>query len=136
MTSVLVVVGAVAVCLVMLYLAHVIEPHWVAKDGRRFVATSETVDRNGTTIGRRREVRGAIRDDGTLVLGHRELLRTRHTQFRLRSKSPQESRGRQQYVLEPVPPDPAGELVVLRIPPNSRLTARLDEMAAASAEEA
>ena len=136
MTSVLWIVGAVVVSLGLLYVAYSIEPHWVAKDGRRFLATSEIVDRHGTPVGRRREVRGSIHDDGTVVLGKRALLRTRHTEFHLRGKSPQESRGRQQYVLEPVPPDPAGDLMILRIPHDSRLTARLDAMAEGSAEEA
>ena len=76
MTSVLWVVGAVVVCLGLLYVAYSIEPHWVAKDGRRFLATSEIVDRHGTTVGRRREVRGSICDDGTVVLGKRALMRT------------------------------------------------------------
>ena len=136
MSSVLWGVVAVIVCGGLLYAAYAIEPHWVAKDGRRFLATSEIVDRHGMSVSRRREVRGSIRDDGTLVLGKRAMLRTRHTEFRLRGKSPQDSRGRQQYVLEPVPPDPAGDLMILRVPHDSRLTARLDAMAAASAEEA
>ena len=44
----------------MLVIAQRIEPHWVAKDGKRFLTTSELVDRDGNSIGRRREVRGAI----------------------------------------------------------------------------
>ena len=107
MTSVLWIVGAVVVCLGLLYVAYSIEPHWVAKDGRRFLATSEIVDRHGTPVGRRREVRGSIRDDGTVVLGKRALLRTRqHASSACAASRRRSPRGRQQYVLEPVPPDP------------------------------
>jgi len=139
MSSVLWAVGAIVVCGGLLYVAYAIEPHWVARDGRRFLATSELVDRHGTTVGRRREVRGRLVGDGTLVLGTRTMMRTRASVFRVRGKSPQTTRGRDQYVLEEVPPDPEGGLVILRIPRASRLVPLLDEMVGggiASAEEA
>jgi hypothetical protein len=140
MSSVLWAVGAIVGCVGLLYVAYGIEPHWVGKDGRRFLATSEVVDRHGASVGRRREVRGTVQDDGTLVLGTRALMRTRRNRYRVRGKSPEVSRGRQQYVLELIPDDPNGDLMILRIPRGSRLTARLDELVAArdasSAEEA
>ena len=139
MSSVLWVVGAIVVCGGLLYVAYGIEPHWVAKDGRRFLATSELVDRYGKTVGRRREVRGTILGDGTLLLGKRTMMRTRSSVFRVRGKSPQASRGRNQYVLEEVPPDPHGDLLILRVPRSSRLTPTFDAMAqggTGSAEEA
>ena len=61
----------------LLYVAYAIEPHWVAKDGRRFLTTSEVVDRHGATVGRRREVRGTLLGDGTVMLGKRALMRTK-----------------------------------------------------------
>jgi hypothetical protein len=139
MSTVLWAVGAVAVCAAAIYAAYAIEPHWVAKDGKRFLTTSEVVDRHGTTVGRRREVRGAVLSDGTVTLGTRALMRTRRSMYRVRGKSPQVSRGRQQYVLEEVPRDPMGDLLILRIPTKSALTARFDELAThaeSSTEEA
>lgn len=132
MSSLLWAVVAVVVCAGMLYVASTIEPHWVAKDGKRFLTTSEVVDRFGTSVGRRREVRGTILDDGSILIGKRSLVRTHSTVFRVRGKSPQISRGRQQYVLEQVPPDPDGDLVILRIPTSSTLTARFDELVEAA----
>jgi hypothetical protein len=139
MSSVLWAVGAIVVCGGLLYVAYAIEPHWVAKDGRRFLATSELVDRHGTSVGRRREVRGTILGDGTLLLGKRTMLRTRSSVYEVRGKTPQASRGRNQYVLEETPPDPDGDLLILRVPRSSPLTATLDDMArgaTGSAEEA
>ena len=141
MSSVLWGVGAVAVCVVLLYIAYVIEPYWVAKDGRRFLTTSEVVDRDGATVGRRREVRGTLLGDGTVMLGKRTLMRTKRARYRVRAKSPQVSRGRQQYVLEEVPDDPMGDRLILRIPLKSTLTPTFDELATRgagtpSAEEA
>jgi len=132
MSSLLWALLAVAICAAMLYVASIIEPHWVAKDGKRFLTTSEVVDRFGTSVGRRREVRGTIMDDGRILLGRRSLLRTQSTLFRVRGKSPQLSRGRHQYVLEQIPPDPDGDLVILRIPTSSKLAARFDELAEAA----
>lgn len=129
MSSVLWALGAIVVCGGLLYLAYAIEPHWVAKDGRRFLATSELIDRHGTSVGRRREVRGTILGDGTLMLGKRTMLRTRTSVFRVRGKTPLPSCGRNQYVLEAVPPDPDGDLLILRVPQKSRLTATFDDMA-------
>ena len=124
------VIGAIVVCGVLLYVAYVIEPYWVASDGKRFLTTSETVDRHGTTVGRRREVRGTLLTDGTVMLGRRSLMRTKRVLYRVRGKSPQVSRGRQQYVLEEVPTDPMGDLLILRIPIKSVLTETFDGLAA------
>lgn len=130
MSNVLWAVGAVAICVGLLYVGYVIEPHWVAKDGRRFLTTSEVVDSSGASLGRRREVRGTIMGDGTILLGKRSMMRTQTTRFRVRGKSPQVSRGRQQYVLEQVPPDPDGDLLILRIPSASPLIPTFDDLAA------
>ena len=129
MSSVVWAVGAVVVCGVLLYVAYVLEPYWVARDGTRFLTTSETVDRHGTTVGHRREVRGTLLSDGTVMLGKRSLMRTKRATYRVRGKSPQVSRGRQQYVLEEVPSDPMGDLLILRIPITSVLTERFDGLA-------
>ena len=62
----------------LLYLAYRIEPHWVAKDGSRFLTTSETIDHEGKVVSRRREVRGTIMTTTALImLGKRSMLRTR-----------------------------------------------------------
>lgn len=130
MSTVLWAVGAVVICAGLLYAAYAIEPHWVAKDGTRFLTTSEQVDQYGTSLGRRREVRGVIMQDGTIMISKRSALRTQSTMFRVRGKSPQISRGRQQYVLEHIPADPDGDLMILRIPTKSPLTARFDGLVA------
>ena len=45
---------AVAVCAGLLYLSHRMEPHWVAKDGTRFLTTPQPIDRTGASVGRTR----------------------------------------------------------------------------------
>ena len=128
MSDLLWMLGAIAVCGGLLYVAHRIEPHWVAKDGGRFLTTAELIDRFGNVIGRRREVRGAFLPDGALLLSRRSLVRTTKGVWRIRAKSPRPPRGKQVYVLSAVPPDPDGDMLALRVPSSSRLVALLDQL--------
>jgi hypothetical protein len=130
MSSVLWFLGAVAVCALLFYVAYAIEPHWVAKDGSRFVTTSETIDHQGKVVSKRREVRGTIMSDGLIMVGRRSMLKTRSSLWRLTAKAPEVRRRRQQYILDTVPADPFGEKLVLRVPRSSRLGPRLDALLA------
>ena len=62
MSDLLWLLGAVVVCGGLYLLASRIEPHWVAKDGSRFLTTAQPIDRSGHNIGRKREVRVAFLD--------------------------------------------------------------------------
>jgi hypothetical protein len=128
MTDLLWLLGAIALCAGLVYLAYRIEPHWVAKDGQRFLTTAETLDRFGNVVGRRREVRGNFLADGSIVLSRRSLVRTKSGVWRLRAKSPRPPRGREVYVLSAVPADPDGDMIALRVPTSSRLVDRLDAL--------
>ncbi len=120
--------GAIAVCGGLVYLAYRIEPHWVSKDGARFLTTSESIDRFGNVVGRRRELRGSFLPDGGIVLSRRNLMRSTSRVWRIRAKSPRPPGGKQLYILSAVPPDPDGNLLTLRVPSSSRLVAMLDEL--------
>ena len=122
------VIGAFAVCIAMLVVAQRMEPHWVAKDDQRFLTTSDLVGRDGHAIASRREVRGVIASDGTITLSTRRFMRTRKSEWRLRSKSPTTDRGRALYLLDPIPPDPAGDTMILRVPTSSRLGPMFDAL--------
>ena len=125
--------GAVAVCGGLLYLAHRIEPHWVAKDGTRFVTTAQLIDRSsGATTGRVREVRVVILDDGGLMVSRRSFLRTRSGMWRILAKSPSPPRGRELYLLRPVPEDPMDDFLTLRVPAKSRIVPTLDALVPAA----
>jgi hypothetical protein len=130
MSSVLWFAGVLVVCAGLFYLAYVLEPHWVAKDGGRFLTTAETIDHEGKVVTRRREVRGTIMSDGLIMLGKRTMLRTRNNLWRLVGKQPEVRRGRLRYVLDTVPRDEFGEQLVLRVPVKSRLVPRLEALLA------
>jgi hypothetical protein len=118
----------VAACAGMLWLAARIEPHWVAKDGTRFLTTTQIIDRRGEPVGRRREMRLVIRPDGTVLAARRSLMRTNTQEFRLRAKSPNPPRRKAIYLLDPIPPDADGMLLTVRVPSNSRAVPELDRM--------
>lgn len=124
--------GAVAVCGGLLYLAHRIEPHWVAKDGTRFITTGQLIDRSGTAVGRVREVRVVILHDGTVMVSRRSVLRTRSGIWRVQAKSPSPPRGRELYLLRPVPEDPLDDFLTLRVPAKSRIVPTLDALVPAT----
>ena len=119
---------AVAVCIGMLVVAHRIEPHWVSKDHRRFLTTSEEVDPLGTVIGRRKEVKGLIADDGRIVLRHRAVMRSSSVVYAIQAKSPRPPAGKALYVLRPIPASEDGSLTVLRVPASSELVGLLDAL--------
>lgn len=126
------VVVPIAACVGMLWLAARIEPHWVARDGTRFLTTSQIIDRQGTPLGRRREVRLAIQHDGSLLASRRSVLRTKSETFRLAGKSPNPPRRKEIYLLEPIPPDADGLQMTVRVPANSRVVPALDAILASS----
>jgi hypothetical protein len=132
MSSVLWFVGAVALCIGLLVVAHRIEPHWVAKDGKRFLTMPEPVDRFGNAIGRRREVRGVLLQDGGVMLTQRSIIKSASSVWRVQAKSPRPPSGRQLYVLQSVPAAPDGSMLVLRMPAKSRLVPVLDRLAPAA----
>jgi hypothetical protein len=126
MTDLLWLLGAIALCGGLAYLAYRIEPHWVSKDDQRFLTTAETLDRLGNVVGRRREMRGNLLADGSIVLSRRSFVRTKSGVWRIRAKSPRPPRGREVYVLSAVPADPDGDMIALRVPASSRLVGLLD----------
>jgi len=119
--------GAVALCAGLLYVAHRIEPHWVAKDGRRFLTSAQPIDRAGTPAGRMREVRVVVLSDGTLMVSRRSFWRTRSGIWRVQAKAPTPPRGRELYLLRPVPDDPMDDYLTLRVPSKSPVVGLLDE---------
>jgi hypothetical protein len=128
MTDLLWFVGAVLGCTGLFYLAWRIEPHWVAKDGTRFLTTAEPIDYLGRTVGRRREVRAAILPDGGLMVSRRSIVRSTTKIWRIEAKSPRPPNGKELYLLREVPSDPDGDLLALRVPAKSRIVPSLDAL--------
>lgn len=128
MSDLLWLLGAVVVCGGLFLLASRIEPHWVAKDGSRFLTTAQPIDRSGRNVGRKREVRVAFLNGGDLLVSRRSILRTATGIWRIQARSPRPPKGRQVYLLRGVPADPDGELLAIRVPAGSKVVPTLDQL--------
>jgi hypothetical protein len=134
------VVGLIAIlgaCGGLYYLSSRIEPHWVAKDGSRFLTVAQDLDEHGLPIGRRRDVRVQMDDESdALLISRRSFLRPDTAVWTVKSKSTAR-RGRNVYVLrrQTVKLDDVG-FIALRVPDKSSVIARLDALLAITGDEA
>jgi hypothetical protein len=148
------VVLVIAVLVGMAWLAYRIEPHWVSKDGERFICNGQRLSAQFVPDGRWREMRGAVMPDGAVLVSQRRRGRRRQ---RLGARALSGQRGAdvtQQSAAgsvgtfwtvtgrAPTSPrrslitfvlrrrDEAGQMVhlVLRIPTKSRAVATLDRV--------
>ena len=72
---------------------------------------AQRIDRTGVTAGRAREVRVALLPYGDLIVSRRSMMRSRSGVWRIQAKAPTPPRGRQLYLLRPVPDDPMDDLL-------------------------
>lgn len=119
--------GIVAACAGMLYLAARIEPHWVSKDGHRFLTSAQELDQWGTPFGRKHEVRVSI-DDEVLVVRRRSMLKPSADLYTVQAKVPSPPRGRAVYLLRKVSPTMERSQLALRVPSRSKVVDELDRM--------
>lgn len=120
-------IGAVSLAVGMYWFAYRMEPHWVSKDGSRFLTTAQSLDRFGTALGRKVEVRASFLDNGHLLVSRRMLARSDSGVWRISAKSLDPPRGRAVYLLERVPPSDLGEMLMLRLPESSKAVPALDD---------
>lgn len=106
----------------LVWLAFVIEPHWVSKDGHRMIARVQPLSDRDQPDGRWREMRVFV-DGDSITLTTRGLgsfgLRG---VYRARGKSPEPPRGRAIYILQ------GDRRVLLRVPTKSRAVPVLDSL--------
>ena len=73
-------IGILAVCGLMLWASHKIEPHWVSKDGQRLVCYGQAISNRGEPYGRWRELRVTQMANGTVEVRPRRgtIVKDRH----------------------------------------------------------
>ncbi|CAN5616290.1 hypothetical protein BH24ACT5_BH24ACT5_14470 [soil metagenome] len=125
--DVLSVVAAFTVCGLLALLAYRLEPHWVSKDGTRFLTVARYVNQWGLPFGRKFEVRVAIdHDSESLLVSRRSLRRTLKGVWVIESKLADPPRGKVVFVLKDVTGvDEIGNLW-LTIPTKSKALPRLE----------
>jgi hypothetical protein len=129
-------IAIVAVCGGMFYLANRIEPHWVSRDGSRFLTTAQEIDQFGVP-GRKREVRVLVdQDSEALVVTRRSFMRPSSSVWTIASKSPKPPKGRVVFHLKAVSGAEDVSALALRLPERSRILPRLEQLLEETGDEA
>lgn len=114
----------------MWWVAYRMEPHWVSRDGSRFLCTVQELD-GVNAVGHPREARVLVTADGALYVTQKRMLRRHTTMWTLVAKAPEPQRKIQVFVARH---REAGSRIeshlALRIPTKSRCVAILDELLA------
>jgi hypothetical protein len=128
--------GIIAACGGLYYLSSRIEPHWVAKDRTRFLTVAQDLDQHGLPVGRRRDVRVHIDDQSeSLLVSRRSIMKPDNgTIWTVKSMSTKGKRNI--YVLRPEDAGTDVGLLALRVPKDSKVVPRLDELLEITGEEA
>lgn len=111
-------VVAVALCGSLAWFGMRIEPHWVSKDGRRFICQSQLVTPHGDALGRWRETRVEITPDDELCVIQKRLFRRQRSYWELAAESPDPPRRRAIFLLRGR--DDTTSMLTLRMPAKSR----------------
>ena len=116
---------AIVVCVGAGWLAVKIEPHWVSKDGTRFLTVGQRMDVRGERLGRWREMRVFVDRDGQVEIEEKRFMRRAVSYWTLEAESPEPPRRKAVFVLRGH--DSAGTevLLALRMPAKSRAVDQL-----------
>lgn len=125
--------AAIVILVGLAIAAFKIEPHWVSKDGHRFICKGQYVDDLGNVSGGWHEYRFRIDDNGEIEGKRRSALGGRHAGvWRMRVRSPDPPRRKAVYLLHPV--RGTGSMLAIRLPERSRAVAVLDELTRRAAD--
>lgn len=120
------IIAVAAVCVLLLWLASRIEPHWPSKDGERFTCAARPVSPHGPPIGRWREVRCTLGPGRAVVVDRRGVVAPAPRSFghwSLIGRDPEPPKGKVIYLLDS---DTDDGRMQIRIPASSRCVAVLD----------
>lgn len=117
----------------MWWVAYRMEPHWVSRDGTRFLCTAQELD-GVNAVGHPRETRVLITGDGALYVTQKRRMRRKTTMWTLMAKAPAAPRRMQVYVAKHREAgNPIESHLAIRIPAKSRCIAILDDLLAKTA---
>lgn len=130
MSDLLWIVGFVAVLAGLYYVAFRIDPHWVSKDGHRFVCHGQLVDRYGNTLQNWREFRFEVIEHKRIFARRRSRWTRRNEGvWRVSAKSDNPPKNREVYLLASADSDNTDQMAI-RLPASSRAVEVLDGLRA------
>ena len=119
---------AIAGCLLLAWLGFRIEPHWVSKDGRRFMCNAQRLTAGGDAQSRWRETRVIVSNATQVRVDEKHFLRRTSTFWKVVSRSESPPRGREVFLLSGFDGGGAPALLALRLPKKSRAVTTLQGM--------
>ena len=126
-SDLLTLIGVVVIGGALIWVAFRMEPHWVSKDGQRFICRAQLIDDHGNTQGRWHEYRFRITEDGEIAASRRSFVGRAGTGiWRVAARSPDPPRRKAVFLLRPV--HDAGSMMAVRMPASSRAVDSLDDL--------
>jgi hypothetical protein len=115
---------AVAVCIGLGWWATKIDPHWVSKDGRRFICAAQRLSDRGDPQTRWRETR-VIVTGREVQIDQKRFMRRTTSFWRVASRSDDPPRRKEIFLLSGYDDAGAPAMLALRVPRKSRAVAAL-----------
>ncbi|MEX2626135.1 MAG: hypothetical protein WD225_04590 [Ilumatobacteraceae bacterium] len=111
----------------LIWLAFRLEPHWVSKDGNRFICRGQLIDDHGITQGRWHEYRFRVTDAGEVAASRRSFVgRSGIGSWRVVARSDDPPRRKEVFLLHPA--RDADSMLAVRMPAGSRAVETLDRL--------
>ncbi len=107
------------------WIGYRMEPHWVSKDGQRFMCGAQEFF-DGQLLGHPRETQVAFLGGGALQIGQKRMMRRQRSLWKLVGKSSDPPKGLEIYVAQEKVDGVAMQMLALRIPKKSKCIALLD----------
>ena len=111
----------------MWWLGYKMEPHWVSKDGTRFLCNAQEIEK-GEPVGRLRETRITVMPDGLLIVARKRLVRRSYSRWQLVGKAPTPPKKLAVYLAQLREDGQAvPSMLSMRVPSKSRCVPVLDD---------
>jgi hypothetical protein len=111
---------ALAIMAALAWVGFRLEPHWVSKDGHRFLCSGQIMSPLGQPLGRWRETRVIVDQRGDLQVDQKRMMRRKSSIWRVKAESPDPPKRRAVFLLSSHEHDGQADMLALKLPANSR----------------
>ena len=107
-------------CVLLAWLGLRMEPHYVSKDGRRFLCMGQKMNPQGDHLGRWRETRIVVGNNGSVQVDQKRFMRRTTTFWTVEARSPEAPKRKAVFLLKGHDDQGLPTLLALRMPAKSR----------------
>lgn len=119
---------ALGLCAFLAWLGFRIEPHFVSKDGERFLCVGQKMNMQGDHLGRWRETRVVVDRGGKLQIDQKRFMRRSTTFWTVEAQSPAAPKRKAVFLLKGHDDQGLPMLLALRMPAKSRAVSTLSSL--------